>query len=219
MYAPIMLTMDHGQWTIGYGQSSIVYLCFFLYWPLQHLIQACTLWHHRIYRVFLLHAEFQYNGTMRLACPLDGILHLFTLGHKPPRDAVRLCEFYKIRCTHVHSGITLVKEKFLPLANHAKEIVVHDRDFHVRAFLNSSCQFCSSHLESAVARDCPNFLIFRGEPRANGGGETKPHRPRAARGQPAIRFFQKVILCCPHLMLTHVRSHDGGSIGRLPNIG
>ena len=98
----------------------------------------------------------------------------------PGRDPVSFGKFHKIRRKHVHCGIALLEEEFLPLPNHAKEVVVHDGDLHIRTLLNGGCQFRSGHLESAIACDRPDFLILVRKPRADRGGQAKAHRSRAA---------------------------------------
>src|ERR1041384_2252939 len=129
-----------------------------------------------------------------------------------------LRQFDKIGREHIDRGITLLEKELLPLAYHAEEIIVHDRNFHIRALLHSSRQLSRGHLESAIARDCPDLLIFRRKPGTNRGRETKAHRPRAARGEPTIRFLESIILGCPHLMLTYVCGHDRASTRGFPNI-
>ena len=131
---------------------------------------------------------------------------------------MRLCKFDKIRRNHVHSRVTLLEEELLPLTHHAEEVVVHDGNFHVCTLLNGCGQFGGGHLETAIACHRPNFLIFRREPRTDGGGQTKTHRACAAGSDPAIRFVELVILRRPHLVLTHIRGHDRAAAGRLPNI-
>ena len=125
----------------------------------------------------------------------------------------------EIRSEHIHSGIALLEEELLPLAHHAQEVVVHDGDLHIRPFLHGGGQLGGRHLESSVTGDRPDFLVLGCEPGANGRGQTKPHRPRPARRQPAVRFLKEVILRGPHLVLSHVGGHDGIPIRSLPDIG
>ena len=67
--------------------------------------------------------------------------------------------------------------------------------------------------------DDPHRRVVRREGGAEGGGERKAHRARAALSEPAIWFIQLIILRCPHLMLTDIRRHNRAAASGFPNIG
>src|SRR5258706_650560 len=113
-------------------------LCGYALWALDHLVKCRTCRHHWVNGLFLFHTEFKYNRAFGLARPLDGIIDFFTFGHQSGRDAMCFRKFYKIRRKHVDCRITFLEEELLPLAHHAKKVIVHDRNLYIRTLLNGS---------------------------------------------------------------------------------
>src|SRR5262245_10849451 len=139
----------------------MTWLCFLLHWSAYHFMQCRALRNHREDGFFLLNAKLKYNSAWSLARPFYGIMYFLMFGHESCRDAMRFCQFHKIGREHIDGGITLLEKELLPLAYHAKILIVHDGDLDVRALLNRGGQFGGGHLESAIAHDGPNLLVLR----------------------------------------------------------
>src|SRR5512142_2119509 len=104
-------------------------------------------------------------------------------------------------------------EELLPLPDHTQVTVIHDGDFELDTFLLQSCEFLHIHLEAAIAGNNPDGCIGKSHFHAHGRWQGKSHRTQSARGDMAVGTCPLVEASSPHLMLPHIRDHDGIAVG------
>ncbi len=128
---------------------------------------------------------------------------------RSPRMPKAFASAAKSGATKRRRDITLVVEKFLPLADHAQKSVVDDGDLDVDFFLHDGRKLAHGHLESAVADDHPYFCVRLGKFHAYGCGQCETHGAEAAGSDQRSRQIVVVILRFPHLVLSNIGDHDG----------
>ena len=115
----------------------------------------------------------------------------------------------------VDTGLAVVEEEFLPLANHAEVVVVENHDLDGELVNLCGGQFEESHLETSVTGDGDNTLVGLGELGADGSGEAEAHGAGSSGGKPVVGLVVLVELGGPHLVLADVGRDDGFAFGLL----
>src|SRR5207248_2021576 len=94
-------------------------------------------------------------GFHRLAYGRGGIL---AATHPSGRNPIRVGELDEVRTRDWRGRVPTIVEELLPLANHAEESVVDDRDLDAEVALDNRAQLLHRDLESAVSDDDPDRL-------------------------------------------------------------
>ena len=94
-------------------------------------------------------------------------------------------------------------QQFLPLAHHAKALVVQDELFHWQTVLHRGAHFLHVHQPRCFARDVDHQRVTMRKLNTDRGREAIAHGAQAARGHPAVRILEPEELRRPHLVLTH----------------
>ena len=117
-----------------------------------------------------------------------------------PRDALEA----GLEAREARAGVAALPEELLPLADHAQVAVVQDHDLDRQAVHLGGRELLEGHLERAVAGDHDDQLVGQGHLGAEGRRQAEAHRAEAARGDPAPRPVEEVVLGGPHLVLADV---------------
>ena len=91
-------------------------------------------------------------------------------------------------------------------------LIVQDYHFNRNIFRKDGAEFLNVHLERTVAVDIDDGFFRNGEFRAHGSGKPEAHGAETAGGQKLTRIFERVELCCPHLVLPHARNDHGFAV-------
>ena len=127
-----------------------------------------------------------------------------------PRRAERLRQHREIWViVVVNRGIAFAVEQLLPLPHHPQIHVVDDENLEGQLQRNRRHELLNRHDVGTVAVDVDDSLVRTSELRADGGGQTKPHRAEAAGVEPLPRLREFEILRRPHLVLSDIRNDDG----------
>ena len=179
-----------------------------------HVLHRCARGNHGENVVFFCDLRVNDHGPIRVR---QGLLE--NPGHvTAPPDPKRLAsvalgELHEVRIAdQVHAGKAVFPEQVLPLAHHAEEAVVDDEDLDRELQVRSGGKLVHRHLKPAVAHDGTHQVLGPRELGADGRGEPEPHCPRPSRGDPLEPLFRLVELGRPHLVLAHIRGHDGRSL-------
>src|ERR1700681_572667 len=101
-----------------------------------HFVKRCAGGDHWIDGIFLLDAEVDENGFLGFARGANGREHIAARSDALAADAESVRQRGKIRRYERRGHVTLIVEKFLPLADHAEKTVVDNGDLDVDFFLD-----------------------------------------------------------------------------------
>ena len=106
-------------------------------------------------------------------------------------------------------GEALAIESGLPLAHHAKHLIVEDDRDDGQLVADSSAGFVEVHVEGAVAGEHDHPLVAAQRHLcADGCAVTEAHGAEAAAGDEAAALGVADVLCRPHLVLAHIGDVD-----------
>jgi len=183
-----------------------------------HVVERGTGGHHGIDAVLLLDLELDQRRALGGAGSLHGGGHLAAGVHPLAVDAEGLREFHEVRGEDGRGGVAALVEQGLPLADHAEEAVVDDGDVHLDVLLDGRHELGEGHLEAAVPRHHPDLGLGPGQLGADGRRQGEAHGAGSAAGEEAALPVVLVVLGLPHLVLAHVRDHDGLALRQPPEV-
>ena len=96
----------------------------------------------------------------------------------------------------------------MPLPDHAITEVVENDDLDREPVGSRGFKLADVHAHAAVAVDVDNEAIRFGNLGADGGRQSKPHRPHASGSQPEPWLAEIEVLSGPHLVLTDTCRDD-----------
>src|SRR5690606_20883145 len=99
-------------------------------------------------------------------------------------------------------------EQLLPLAYHAQEFVIEDKNFYFRTKLHNRSQFLDSHLNSPITNNGNDITLRCTIPCTDSRRKPETHRTKTARGHIRLRLIELCITTSHHLMLSYVRYDD-----------
>src|SRR5437868_1095003 len=145
-----------------------------------HLVQSCSAWHHREYRVLLFHHEIDQRSAAALSRFANRRRDLISTARRDSKKSEGLSEFGEIWAHQWRCGIATVVEELLPLPHHSQISVVDHSDVQIEFFLRCRGEFRHRHLESAVAGDHPDLRLGPCKLRSYGRRQCEPHSAEAA---------------------------------------
>src|SRR5699024_7007753 len=111
--------------------------------------------------------------------------------------------------TQLGISVVALVAQCLPLGHHAQVAVINNSDLDGEPFQSCGSQLLVGHLETAIAVDCPDFLLW------HTGLGTECCRNRIAHGagttgvDPSAWVFKVDELCSPHLVLPNACDVNG----------
>ena len=129
-----------------------------------------------------------------------------------------LRDFDKIGVMHRCCRVTLIVEKFLPLAHHTQVAVIDDGNIDLDTLLGCRGQLRLCHLETTVAADYPHIGIRPGKLGSDRCRKREPHGSGSTRGNIGAGLVMLIILRCPHLVLPNIGDDQRFSFGMTPQV-
>ncbi len=124
-------------------------------------------------------------------------------------DAEAFGELGEIGVGHLGIAEAALVEEFLPLLDHALEVVVEDGDFDGDFVFGGGGEFLREHDEGGIAVDVDHQFAGAADLRADGGGDAVAHGAQAAGGDHAAGLGPADELGGPHLVLADAGGEDG----------
>src|SRR5262245_57504876 len=175
-----------------------------------HILVGAARRHHGVHALVLVDAHVEHDGRRRADHLLDGRHHLARLGDPNSHTAIRLRQSHVVgHARQVDGEEALLVDDPLPLAHHPVPAVVDDHRFDREPLADARGELLAVHLEGSVAIDVDHELVGVRRLNPHRRGEAIAHGAEPARGAPAPRMLETIVLRGPHLVLPHARDHEG----------
>ena len=89
----------------------------------------------------------------------QGVFQIGPVADAAPFDMVGAGEGDEVGAGDIHKRIAFIVEELLPLADHAEEAVVEDKDLDVDVELHDRAELLQGHLETPITNDGNDYAI------------------------------------------------------------